>query len=675
MILGQAKNAALQRPNPSDSQERGTDPAKKHEAHPLRNWDGNEMLKRGSPARLVGCAGDGNYNSLEASDGPRGGRAVQPQTGRLAKGPTVGPSSHDQLGEHDLYALAPELTGTGKLQVCLAACPKDPNCDKIPQLVLADGFRLGGRNPLDGVEARACLTPDTRKTQFGREPTKTGAVDLQTRFNNAPTQIRYQILRLPEVFTNRRMLAAAAMMLVATSAQAEWQAHQFLDRITGEETLFIQSDFEMPERRMNFPYEDVGGFLRLRCYDSENSTETASFWFAKSGDEGVEIPLQGYNDYTEIRARLDDHIAVLPVRIWKFGILQRGRPSELAEGLRNHDALLLELPTYFDGRVYFEFDLRGAAELYERHCPKVDWYQAPEDARDPSSNSTPDQAAIKRLIAQSQLERVESSEETESSPESLLAPTDEGSSIPSSISEGLRRAIRDCWNVGSLSTAGMRTVLTVGFSFDINGELRQETIKLVDVQSESEIATSRAFEAARRSIICGLVGGLDLPPESYPQWQNIKMTFDPEQMRSANISSPGLALEATTSNEKTLLHEAAIRGQENVARRLLARGADPNARCCKSETPLHIAAIRGHAGVVKVLLEAGAESEARLEETGSTPLHNAAMNGHVAAVRALLDAGADPNAKENGGWTPLNWAEELGYGTVVRLLRQAGGRL
>ena len=153
------------------------------------------------------------------------------------------------------------------------------------------------------------------------------------------------------------------------------------------------------------------------------------------------------------------------------------------------------------------------------------------EADDSLHSSTSDQAAIDSLIAQSQLEQVESSEETESSTEPLLAPTDEGSPIPSSISEGLRRAIRDCWNVGSLSTAGMRTVLTIGFSLDINGELRRETIKLVDAQSESEVATSRAFEAARRAIICGLAEGLDLPPESYSRWQNIEIRFDPEQMR------------------------------------------------------------------------------------------------------------------------------------------------
>ena len=156
----------------------------------------------------------------------------------------------------------------------------------------------------------------------------------------------------------------------------------------------------------------------------------------------------------------------------------------------------------------------------------------PEDANDPPSSSTPDQAEIDSLIAQSQLEQVESAEEQESTAEPLIALSDEGAPIPSSISEGLRRAVRDCWNVGALSTAGMRTVLTVGFSLDIDGRLRSETIKLVDAQSESEIATSRAFEAARRAIICGFAEDLEFPLESYSSWQNIEMRFDPEQMRS-----------------------------------------------------------------------------------------------------------------------------------------------
>ena len=94
----------------------------------------------------------------------------------------------------------------------------------------------------------------------------------------------------------------------------------------------------------------------------------------------------------------------------------------------------------------------------------------PDDADDPPSVSTADQAEIDSLIAQSQLEQFESAEERESTAEPLIALSDEGALIPSGISEGLRRAIRDCWNLGALSTAGMRTVLTIGFSLISMGD-------------------------------------------------------------------------------------------------------------------------------------------------------------------------------------------------------------
>lgn len=115
-----------------------------------------------------------------------------------------------------------------------------------------------------------------------------------------------------------------------------------------------------------------------------------------------------------------------PRRQGGFRRRQRAVPasSELAEGLRNHDALFLELSTYFDGQVYFEFDLRGGAELYERHCPNVDWDEVLEGARDPSSTSVLDQAEIDSLIEQSRLAQVESAEEQDSSTKPLLAPTD-----------------------------------------------------------------------------------------------------------------------------------------------------------------------------------------------------------------------------------------------------------
>lgn len=201
--------------------------------------------------------------------------------------------------------------------------------------------------------------------------------------------------------------------------------------------------------------------------------------------------------------------------------------TEADEAEERRATVPIRRPSYIASRA----DLPSESERIVAE-PEAEQEEVPEDVDDPSSSSVPDQEEIDSLIEQSQLEQVASAEDQEPSTEPLIALPEGGAPLPSSVSEGLRSVIKECWNVGALSTESMRTVVTVGFSLERNGKLRAETIKLVDAQSESEVAESRAFEVARRAIICGLGKGLELPPESYSSWQNIEMRFDPELMRS-----------------------------------------------------------------------------------------------------------------------------------------------
>jgi ankyrin repeat protein len=53
-------------------------------------------------------------------------------------------------------------------------------------------------------------------------------------------------------------------------------------------------------------------------------------------------------------------------------------------------------------------------------------------------------------------------------------------------------------------------------------------------------------------------------------------------------------------------------------------------------------------------------------------LHDAAKAGELEQVKALLDKGADPEARDNNGESPLNWAALAGHRKVAELLIERG---
>ena len=81
----------------------------------------------------------------------------------------------------------------------------------------------------------------------------------------------------------------------------------------------------------------------------------------------------------------------------------------------------------------------------------------------------------------------------------------------------------------------------------------------------------------------------------------------------------------------------------------------------------------GTASEVSAAIAAGADPNAR-NEGGVTPLHGAAMfNPEPSVVAALTEVGADPNARGEGGVTPLHAAAMFNpEPSVVRALIEAG---
>jgi hypothetical protein len=91
--------------------------------------------------------------------------------------------------------------------------------------------------------------------------------------------------------------------------------------------------------------------------------------------------------------------------------------------------------------------------------------------------------------------------------------------------------VQQCWNVGALSSDALQTTVTVGVEMARDGRPEGNSIRMIGFTGGTEAGARQAFEAARRAIIrCG-ANGYDLPEESYEQWRNVEMVFNPEGMR------------------------------------------------------------------------------------------------------------------------------------------------
>ena len=120
------------------------------------------------------------------------------------------------------------------------------------------------------------------------------------------------------------------------------------------------------------------------------------------------------------------------------------------------------------------------------------------------------------------------------------------------------------------------------------------------------------------------------------------------------LASSKTDVNALNSKGESPLMLAALRGQADIAQRLLKKGADVNKT---GWTPLHYAASGGAVPLLKVLIEQHAYIDAE-SPNGTTPLMMAAKYGSGAAVDFLLQEGADAQLKNQQGLTALQFAQQ-----------------
>jgi len=117
----------------------------------------------------------------------------------------------------------------------------------------------------------------------------------------------------------------------------------------------------------------------------------------------------------------------------------------------------------------------------------------------------------------------------------------------------------------------------------------------------------------------------------------------------------------------TALHFAAAAYEAEMARKLIASGANVHARNRRRDQPLHSAASgnpgslhwnpAAQAATIVCLVEAGADPNA-VNMDGASPLHKAVRTRCSMAVRTLLKCGANPRQLNKSGSTPMMLARQ-----------------
>jgi ankyrin repeat protein len=144
---------------------------------------------------------------------------------------------------------------------------------------------------------------------------------------------------------------------------------------------------------------------------------------------------------------------------------------------------------------------------------------------------------------------------------------------------------------------------------------------------------------------------------------------DVETVKQLLAASPRPDLHTAWGPKRLSIAHYAAAGHGSVLPRLIAAGADANARSKTGETPLMYVcgSPADQACAVRALLDAGAALEA-VDRAGHTPLIHAAWKGDTDLARLLLEAGADPAARDSDGHCAADFASE--FPSLEPLVRQ-----
>ncbi len=200
------------------------------------------------------------------------------------------------------------------------------------------------------------------------------------------------------------------------------------------------------------------------------------------------------------------------------------------------------------------------------------------------------------------------------------------------------------------------------------------TVRTVNVSGKTPL--SKAIQLRDTSLVELLIArGADvnakLAPASSTPLQLAAEYGQKEIIES--LLAAGAEINAADTWGFTALHKA-LRARDvdpDIARLLLARGADARTQTHDGETLLHVAAKIGYDDIVANLIAGGADVNA-VDRPGDTPVLYAARYGHLDIVRRLVAEGASVNVANKQGETPLTEAVAYGEPDLVKFLISQG---
>jgi len=119
----------------------------------------------------------------------------------------------------------------------------------------------------------------------------------------------------------------------------------------------------------------------------------------------------------------------------------------------------------------------------------------------------------------------------------------------------------------------------------------------------------------------------------------------------------------------TPLHMAAFLGKSDIARHLLAEGADVNPKHNAGTTPIELAAAAGRLDMVKLLFKHDADL---MDKSGRCALASAVDGGNLEVLKFMLENGANVNGLYKNGQTALHHAAKQARPEFVKLLLEYG---